>query len=31
MNQALNLVQTWDKVFSKSEKVEHTKVTFTNR
>lgn len=31
MNQALNLVQTWDKAFSKSEKVEHTKVTFTNR
>lgn len=27
----LNLVQEWDKVFPKSDKVEHTKVTFTNR
>lgn len=26
----LNLVQAWDKTFSKSEKVEHKKVTFAN-
>ena len=26
----LNLVQKWDKVFSKSDKVEHKKVTFAN-
>ncbi len=26
----LNLVQEWDKVFSKSDKVEHKKVTFAN-
>ena len=26
----LNLVQEWDKVFSKSDKVEHMKVTFAN-
>lgn len=27
----LNLTQEWDKVFPKSEKVEHCKVTFHNR
>ena len=27
----LELTQEWDKVFPKSDKVEHTKVTFTNR
>ena len=27
----LNLVTEWDKTFSKSEKVEHSKVTFVNR
>ena len=27
----LNLVTEWDKTFPKSEKVEHSKVTFTNR
>ena len=26
----LNLVQEWDKTFPKSEKVEHSKVTFLN-
>lgn len=28
---ALNLTQEWDKTFPKSEKVEHSKVTFPNR
>ena len=27
----LNLVSNWDKVFPKSEKVNHRKVTFPNR
>ena len=27
----LNLVQEWDKTFAKSDKVEHSKVTFANR
>ena len=27
----LNLVSNWDKVFPKSEKVNHRKVTFSNR
>ncbi|MEE1133545.1 MAG: alpha/beta hydrolase, partial [Methanobrevibacter sp.] len=27
----LNLTSEWDKVFPKSEKVHHEKVTFTNR
>lgn len=27
----LNLTQEWDKVFPKSDKVEHSKVTFRNR
>ena len=27
----LNMVQEWDKTFKKSEKVEHSKVTFVNR
>ena len=27
----LNLTQEWDKVFPKSEKVDHRKVTFHNR
>ena len=27
----LNLVTEWDKTFPKSEKVEHSKVTFVNR
>ena len=27
----LNLTQEWDKIFPKSEKVNHEKVTFTNR
>lgn len=27
----MQLTQTWDKVFEKSPKVDHTKVTFTNR
>mgnify|MGYP003291462783 CR=1 FL=1 len=27
----LNLTNEWDKVFPKSEKVDHKKVTFTNR
>ena len=30
-NTNLNLVETWDKVFPKSEKVKHSKVTFNNR
>lgn len=29
--QQLNLTQEWDKVFPKSERVEHKKVTFVNR
>ena len=29
--QELNLVQEWDKTFPKSEKVNHSKVTFHNR
>lgn len=31
MSRELNLVQEWDKTFSKSEKVNHRKVTFHNR
>ncbi|MCX4267883.1 MAG: alpha/beta hydrolase [Lachnospiraceae bacterium] len=31
MEVKLNLVQEWDKTFSKSEKVNHSKVTFHNR
>ncbi len=31
MNQELNLTQEWDKVFPKSDKVNHSKVTFRNR
>ena len=31
MNENLNLVQEWDKTFSKSDKVNHEKVTFHNR
>lgn len=31
MKEELQLVQEWDKVFAKSEKVKHRKVTFTNR
>ena len=27
----LNLVTEWDKTFPKSDKVEHSKVTFVNR
>lgn len=27
----LNLTQEWDKVFPKSDKVEHSKATFHNR
>ena len=27
----LNLVTEWDKTFSKSEKIEHSKMTFANR
>ena len=30
MSEVLNLVQEWDKVFPKSEKVNHRKVTFKN-
>lgn len=30
MNEKLNLVETWDKVFPQSEKVNHKKVTFKN-
>lgn len=30
LNEKLELTQEWDKVFPKSEKVEHKKVTFTN-
>lgn len=28
---SVRLVQTWDKTFSRSDKVEHQKVTFKNR
>lgn len=31
MNENLNLTQEWDKVFPKSDKVNHSKVTFRNR
>lgn len=31
MNEDLNLTQEWDKVFPKSDKVNHSKVTFRNR
>lgn len=31
MNKTLNMTQKWDKAFSKSEKVNHRKVTFHNR
>lgn len=31
MKEHLNLVQDWDKTFPKSEKLNHRKVTFTNR
>ena len=31
MNETLNLTQEWDKTFAKSDKVEHSKVTFHNR
>lgn len=31
MNNALKLTQEWDKIFPKSDKVEHQKVTFKNR
>lgn len=31
MNEALTLTQEWDKTFPKSDKVEHSKVTFHNR
>lgn len=31
MEEKLTLTQEWDKTFSKSEKVEHSKVTFHNR
>ncbi len=31
MEAKLNLVQAWDKTFPKSEKVNHSKVTFHNR
>ncbi len=31
MNTTLNLTQEWDKTFSKSDKVDHKKVTFRNR
>lgn len=31
MEEKLNLTQEWDKVFPKSDKVNHTKVTFHNR
>ncbi len=31
MNEKLNLTEEWDKTFSKSEKVNHKKVTFHNR
>lgn len=31
MNETLNMIQEWDKVFPKSDKVNHRKVTFHNR
>ena len=31
MKSTLNLTQEWDKVFPKSDKVDHQKVTFHNR
>lgn len=31
MNETLNMTQEWDKVFPKSDKVNHRKVTFRNR
>ena len=31
MNEQLNLTQEWDKVFPKSDKVDHRKVSFRNR
>ncbi len=31
MDENLNLTQEWDKVFPKSDKVNHSKVTFRNR
>ena len=31
MMEKLNLTQEWDKVFPKSDKVDHRKVTFRNR
>ena len=31
MNTTLQLTQEWDKVFPKSDKVDHKKVTFKNR
>lgn len=31
MNEKLNLTQEWDKVFPKSDKVTHRKVSFRNR
>ena len=31
MEEKLTLTQEWDKVFPKSDKVNHTKVTFHNR
>ena len=31
MNEQLNLTSEWDKVFPRSSKVDHSKVTFRNR
>ena len=31
MNEKLTLTQEWDKTFPKSDKVDHSKVTFHNR
>ncbi len=31
MEEKLNLTQEWDKVFPKSDKVSHSKITFHNR
>ena len=31
MEEKLNLVEVWDKTFTKSDKVNHRKVTFHNR
>ena len=31
MSEKLNLTEEWDKVFPKSDKTDHSKVTFTNR